>query len=614
MYCIVYSTKIQKNLRQLSKSHHSISIILSLFLFLCLEMEETPKFSSSFHMKEEEETNLEKALEILTSLISSSYSTQCFPLKWQLIRAKLEELHSSLSHVTITPNSDPSPFVQSFISTLDEIRLVAVHSSDKSYNGGRLLLMSNLSKIISMLDFHIKELLETFSPGVDLAHSHAIVPVKPVVGARLDYIKFFIKDMFSRLAIASSDVKAQTLATLGEFLSEDERYVQILTQEIDDGIEILVNLLESEDVVIKEEALGVVSVIAGFGLYRGSLVRAGVMGPLVCALEKGGTVLGKERAVHALSKLTENSENVWSFLAHGGVSEIVLNLKCSKADAIVSTDDLISSIFVIMRNLIRVDEIKRFVVDEGAVQVLINLLKMKQLQENCKIRVVELLGEIYCNDEMNKRKIVDESLIASLIELLDPNLPFCLKTREVSLKFIQSLLPYFVPDAALVRCIVFYLKIEDSTIQESALKIVWQLCKVSDQYKHSISESGVLIELLQLVGAKSFQVREMAAETISNLATANHVRQTFMQDEESLKELMRLLDPNESKSATTKFLLSVLMSLSESSYGRIKIISSGYVGNLEKLAEFGESDAKKIMKKLSTSSRFQSVFGKIWSL
>lgn len=572
-------------------------------------MEETPKFSS-VHMKKE--TNFENALEQLTSLISSSYSTQSFPLKWQLIRAKLENLCSSLNHATLTQNSDPFPFVQSLMSTLDEIQLVAVHSSDKSYNGGRLLLMSNINKIISKLNFHILELSETFSPGVYLAHSHAIVPAKPAIGASLDYIKFYIRDIFSRLTIAGSDVKAQTLTTLGEFLSEDERHVQILTQEMDDAIESLVDLLESEDVGIKEEALGVVSVTAGFDSYKGSLARAGVMGPLVHALEKGGTLLGKERAVNALSKLTDNSENVWSFSAHGGVSAIVLNLDCTE-DEIVSSSELIGSICVIMRNLIRVNEIKRFIVDEGAIRALINLINMKLLQENCKIQLVELLGEICCHDEMNKRKTVDEGLIGSLAELLDPNLSFCLKTREVSLMFIELLLPYFAPDAALVKCIVFYLKIEDSTIRELALKIVWKLCKVSDQYKCSIGESGSLIELLHLVSAKSFEAREMAAETISNLASVNYVRETFIKDENSLKELMRLLDLNESKSTTTKFLLSALMSLAESKYGRIKIISSGYIGNVEKLAEFGESDAKNIMKKLSRN-RLQSIFSKIWSL
>jgi hypothetical protein len=572
-------------------------------------MEETPQFNS-FDINEE--TNLEKALELLKSLISSSYSTQCFPLKWQLIRAKLEELRSGLNHATISQNSALSPFVQSLVSALDEIQMVLVHSSDKSYNGGRLLLMSNLNRVICMLDFYIKGLSETFSPGFDLAHSHEIVLLKPVVGARLDYIKFYIRDIFARLKIASSAVKAQTLLTLREFLSEDERYVQILTQEKDDGIDILVNFLESEDVVIEEEALGVVLVIAGFDSFRGYLARTGVMGPLVHTLEKGGTILGKERAVHTLSKLTENSDNVWSFMAHGGISAIILNLNCSE-DGTISSNELISSIFLIMRNLTRVDEIKQFMVDEGAIRVLVNLLKMKQLQENCKIWVVKLLDEISWNDETNKRKMVDESLIVSLTELVDPNLPFCPKTREVSLKFLQSLLPYFAPDATLVRCVIFFLKIEDSTIRESALKILWQLCKVSDQYISSIGESGVLTDLLHLAGAKSFQVPEMAAEIISNLASANHVRQTFMQDENSLKELMRLLDPNESKSPTTKLLLSALMSLSESSYGRMKIIGSGYVGNLEKLAEIGESDARKILKKLS-SNRFQSVFSKIWSL
>ncbi|KAJ1703988.1 hypothetical protein LUZ63_003767 [Rhynchospora breviuscula] len=571
-------------------------------------MEEAVGFSS-FHMKEE--TNLEEALELLTSLISSSHSTQCFPLKWQLIRAKLEELRSSLHHATIGQNSDLFPFAQSLVSTLDEIQLAAVHSSNKSHNGGRLLLISNLNKVISMLDFHINE-LSIFSPGVLLSHSHAIVPAKPAAAAKLDYIKFYIRDIFSRLTIASLDVKAQTLATLGELLSEDERYVRILTQEIDDGIGILVNLLENEDVGIMEEAVGVVLVIAGFDSYKGYLVKAGSMGPLVHALEKRGTVQGKERVIQVLIKLTENSENVWSFSAHGGVSAIVQNLNCAE-DAIVNSSELISSICVIMRNLIRVDEIKRFMVDEGAIQVLINLLKMKQLQEIYKIQLLGLLGEISFNDEKNKMKMVEESLIVSLTELVDPNLPFCLKTREVSLKFIGSLVPYLAPDAGLVRCIVFYLKFDENPIRESALKIVCQLSKVSDEYRRLIGEAGSLIELVQLVGSKLVQVRQMAAETISNLVSINHVRQLFLQDENNSKELMRLFDSNESKSATTKFLLSALMSLSESSCGRIQIIASGYICNLEKMVEFGESDAKKIMKKLS-NSRFQSLVSKIWSL
>jgi hypothetical protein len=45
----------------------------------------------------------------------------------------------------------------------------------------------------------------------------------------------------------------------------------------------------------------------------------------------------------------------------------------------------------------------------------------------------------------------------------------------------------------------------------------------------------------------------------------------------------------------------------------MKIIASGFVGKFWKLAEIGDSHAKKILRKLS-SSRFQSVYNKIWSL
>ncbi|KAJ3679434.1 hypothetical protein LUZ60_017445 [Juncus effusus] len=601
--------QIQKRIASKFPIHNSLtlsSILHNLERKRCAQIIK-PNF---FFLLMEEET-LEKFLDLLGSLLSSCHSVHFFQLKWQLIRDKLEELSSILHNSSYTTNSFLSPFVQSLFPTLNQIQLVEVECSDESYNGGRLLLKSNLDKIISNLDFHIEKLTEICSSSVNSVQSQAIVPAKPVIGTvDLDYVKFYINDIFSRLRIGSLDVQARTLSTLGEFLNENERYVKFWMQEIENGIGFLVNFLENEDTEVKEEAMRVVLVISQFDSYREALVKTGVIAPLVQFLERGNK-LQKENSVFILSRLTENSDNVWSFSAHGGVSAIINN--CRDLDGIISSE-MICSGCVILKNLMRIEEIKRFIIDEGAILVLISLLKLREIHEICKIQLVDLLNEMGSNDDEIKQKMASElGFFETIIQLLDPNTPFSWKAREVSLRAIESFAQNIPPNFGFINWIILYLNHEESIIQELALKIISKLSKISDEFKISIGKLGAITSLIKLLDSKSSEIREISCRTIFNLVSVNMNRQIFLQDENNVKELMRLLDPSEGKSVFMKYILSIVMILAESRNGRRKIINCGYICNLEKLEELGVLDAKRIMKKLFVS-RLQNIVSKIWSM
>ncbi|KAK4386634.1 hypothetical protein Sango_2534000 [Sesamum angolense] len=104
----------------------------------------------------------------------------------------------------------------------------------------------------------------------------------------------------------------------------------------------------------------------------------------------------------------------------------------------------------------------------------------------------------------------------------------------------------------------------------------------------------------------------MAAETLSSMLIVPKNRKKFVQNDQNVQVLLQMLDPGEVNSGNKKLLLSILMSLTSSNSARKKILSSGYLKSIEKLAEAEVSDAKKIVRKLS-SNRFGSMLsGLFW--
>ncbi|KAL0300762.1 UNVERIFIED_CONTAM: hypothetical protein Sradi_6353000 [Sesamum radiatum] len=567
--------------------------------------------SSLVYQSSTEKPRLKQAIVLISSLISLSHTIKVFTAKWQTVRNKLEELFSNLTAIENCESSENlslSIAVESILATLKNCDELAKQCLEFSYSG-KLLMQSDLDMLSAKLDAHIKSLSDIYAAGL-LTQSNAIVVSRPSVSASKDDIRFYINDLQSRLKIGSSDMKKQALEAFNEVIQLDERYVKIAV-EIDGFIYLLVNFLDSQESDIQEEAAKAVSLIAGFQSYKSVLIGAGIIAPLIRVLESG-TDLSKEFAARCLMKVTENSDNAWSVSAHGGVTAL-LKICCNSSHC---GSELIALACGVLKNLVGVEEIKRFVVEEGAISEFVELARSKD--EVIHICSLDLLQTMAYRDESIRKMIIEEGGISALVRILDPKSSVSTKAREVAFRGIASICfssensISILLNCAFMDHILYFLRYGEVSVQELALKAAFWLCGTSEEAKKVMGDAGFMPVLVKFLDSKSFEIREMAAETLSSMLIVPKNRKKFVQNDQNVQVLLQMLDPGEVNSGNKKLLLSILMSLTSSNSARKKILSSGYLKSIEKLAEAEVSDAKKIVRKLS-SNRFGSMLsGLFW--
>lgn len=469
-------------------------------------------------------------------------------------------------------------------------------------------MQSDLDILSTKFDNHINNLSKIHSAGLMHTHNYSIVVSRPGLSASKEDMKFYMKDLLSRLKIGDTHMKKEALFALDEAIHADKKYVKILL-EINCFISLMVNFLGSRDIEIQEEATKVVSVIAGVESYRGVLLGGGIISPLIKVLESGSGV-GKEFSMRSLMKFTENSDNAWSVSAHGGVT--VLVKICSNCD---SGGELVSLACALLKNLVGVEEIRRFMVEEGSIGVFIKLVRSKdEVSQISSIKFLQVIGSV---DESIRHLIIQQGGVRVLVRVLDPKSSFSSKSREVALEGIVNLCPKSVFSLhVLINCgfmdhIQYFLRYGVVSDQEMGLKAACWLCGTSEEAKRAMGDAGFMTELVKFLDAKSSQIRDMAVEILSGLVLFPRNRKRFVQNDQSVGMIMGLLNSAEANSGNRKLLLSIVMSLTSCNSGRKKIVNSGYLKNIEKLADSEDSDAKKIVKKLSTK-RFFNIFSGIW--
>jgi hypothetical protein len=205
--------------------------------------------------------------------------------------------------------------------------------------------------------------------------------------------------------------------------------------------------------------------------------------------------------------------------------------------------------------------------------------------------------------------------------------------------------------AGFLDSVLSLLRTGDTTLQHCALKAGHRLCLVSEEIRKAMGDARFMRELVSVlsVSSKSPEAREMAAESLCALVSVHRNRKRFVQeDRDDVARVLQLLGSGDEEKLTPakRFLLSTVMRLADSSFGRRKILSSEHVRhkqhtptyqqpiiacflaailrffcymlvrsfdrNLEKLAEADVLDAKRIVKRLG-GSRLRSIFHGIWS-
>ncbi|PIN05559.1 hypothetical protein CDL12_21896 [Handroanthus impetiginosus] len=491
-----------------------------------------------------EKPRLKQAIILISSLISLSHSIKPFTSRWQSIRNKLEELLSNLTAIENCESSENlslSIAVESILATLKNCDELARRCLDFSYSG-KLHMQSDLDMVSAKLDTHIKSLSDIYAVGL-LTQSYAIVVSRPSVSASKDDIRFYINDLLSRMKIGSSDMKKEALVAFNEVIQEDERYVKIAV-EVDGFINSVVNFLDFQGIEVQEEAAKVVCLIAGFQSYKSVLISAGIIAPLIRVLESGNG-LSKEFAARCLMKVTENSDNVWSVSAHGGVTVL---LKICSDDSNCGSE-LISLACGVLKNLVGVEEIKRFMVEEGAIGELIELVRSKD--ETIQISSLDLLQAMAYRDESIREIIIEQGGIVALVSVLDPKSLVSTKTREVAFRGIANIC--FSSEKSIITLINYafmdhilhFLRFGELSVQELALKAAFWLCGTSEEAKKVMGDAGFMPVLVKFLESKSFEIREMAAETLSNMLIVPKNRKKFVQNDQNVGVLLQMLDPAE---------------------------------------------------------------------
>ncbi|KAL9236718.1 hypothetical protein vseg_011354 [Gypsophila vaccaria] len=557
---------------------------------------------------------LRRTIDDVTSLITLSHTIRVFSVKWQLIRKRLEELISGLNALENTRVGSCDRRIIDLVSlvsnTVRESNDLGLRCVNVSYSG-KLLMQSDLDKIIAKFDVCVDKFSSFYHNDGIISGGLALVVSRPNVGANREDMRFYVNDLLNRLKIGDLRMKKDALSSLNEVVLEDEKYVKIVVEH-GDFMLMLASCLDSNDGCIREEAAVVVGVISGFECYKGVLVVSGLVGPLIRVVESG-SLKAKEYSIRSLLKLTENGDNAWALSAHGGVTAL-LNL-CSRDECDGDgKHDLVGPSCLVLRNVVVVEEIKRFVIEDGAVSTFIKLVKGRN--EMAQIGAAEFLQSLAFGDESVCHMVIKEGGARALVRLLDPKSSCSFKLREAALRAIENLCFSSLERVDLLISygfmdhLLYFLRRGDISIQELSLKSASRLCGMSEQARKSMGDVGFMPEFVKFMEAKSYVIREMAAEALCSMVLLPRNRKKFSNDDHNVVIVLQLLDSKDGNSGYLKFLLSILLSLCNCNHARRTISHSGYVKNIQKLAESGVSDAKKIIRKLSTN-RFKNLLNGI---
>ncbi|RCV13505.1 hypothetical protein SETIT_2G352300v2 [Setaria italica] len=577
----------------------------------------------------DEQGMLAEALDAISSLVSASLSATLFPLKWQLIRDRLNRLHAGLADITVTGADDDNgeDRCDAFASLLRDVAATArealelvPRSQGRHYGGGKLRLRSDLDVLAAALDAHVARLDEVYASGA-LTRARALVVPRPGAGATRDDVRFYVRDLFARLRAGGAEMRREAAAALGEALRDDEKCVRVVASDVPDGVGVLVSLLECPDPRVQEEALEAVSVIAGSDAHRGDLVVGGVIAPVVRVLDAGAgsTAAAKERAARVLCSSPRTR------IMPGPSPRTVASRRCStcaRTTARAAASSCARRAGCCGASQAWTRSGSTWWPTRAPCRALVSLSQGAATDDAARIQAMELLAAIASGDSSAREAVIQEGAVESLVRALDPSSPTrSSKAREVALRAIDAicLSPPTSTDrllaAGFLDRVLSLLRNGDTTLQHCALKAAHRLCQVSEEIRKAMGDAGFMPEMVSVLrAAKSPEAREMAADTLCAMVSVHRNRKRFVQDDRNVAQVLQLLGPEEEKPTPAKrLLLSTLMHLTDSSSGRRKIMSSEHVRNLEKLAETNVPDAKRIVKKLG-GSKLRSIFHGIWSL
>ncbi|KAK7349568.1 hypothetical protein VNO77_07027 [Canavalia gladiata] len=538
------------------------------------------------------------ALELVPVAVAKAREVKGFPGRWKMIVSKLEQIPSRLSdlssHPCFSKNALCKEQLQAVSKTLKEAIELAELCVKEKYEG-KLRMQSDLDALTGKLDLNLKDCGLLIKTGV---LGEATLPLAVLSSMEESDIATLgsIRELLARLQIGHLEAKHRALDTLYDVMREDEKNVLAVLGR--SNVAALVQLLTATSPRIREKTVMVICSLVESGSCENWLVSEGVLPPLIRLVESGSAV-SKEKATVSLQRLSMSAETTRAIVGHGGVRPLIELCQCGDS---VSQ----AAAACTLKNVSAVPEVRQALAEEGIVKVMINLLSCGILLGS-KEYAAECLQNLTASNENLRRCVILEGGVRSLLAYIDGPLP-----QESAVGALRNLVGSVSEETlvslGLIPRLVHVLKTTGSLgAKQAAASVICRVCS-SMEMKKMIGEAGCIPLLIKMLEAKANGAREVAAQAISSLMVLSQNCREVKKDDQSVPNLVQLLDPCPQNTAK-KYAVSCLGSLSSSKKCKKLMISYGAIGYLKKLTEMEIPGAKKLLERLERG-KLRSLFSR----
>ncbi|KAH7664597.1 Armadillo-like helical-containing protein [Dioscorea alata] len=543
-------------------------------------------------------TLLAHAQHLVPIALEKARGTTGFAARWSTIISKLERVPSCLSDLSTHPcfskNALCREQLQSISKTLsDTIELAGCCSIPaQPIPVGKLQMQSDLDALSGKLDLNLRDCALLVKTGV---LGDATLPSVIARSGELEPARWNAQELLARLQLGHAEAKHQALDGLLDAMRDDEKNVLAVLGR--SNVSSIVQLLAATSPKIKEKAVTIVSLLVESGSCDHLLVIEGVV-PALIRIAESGSLVGREKAVISLQRLSLCVDTARMIARHGGIHPLIEI--CAAGDSISQ-----SAAACALKNLSAVPELRQALADEGVIRAMISMLDCG-IVLGSKEYAAECLQNLTASNDNLRRSVVSEGGVRSLLSYLDGPSP-----PESAISALRNLIGSVSTDTlvslGLLPRLIIVLKDGSISAQQTAASVVCKLAN-SVEMKRLLGELGCVPLLVKMLETKINTAREAAVQALATLITCQCNSRELKKDEKSVPNLVQLLDPSPLNSAK-KYAVTCLLCLSSSKRCRKLMISYGVIGYLKKLSEMDVPGSKKLIGRLERG-KLRSLFSR----
>ena len=529
--------------------------------------------------------------------VGAATAAEGFPGRWKAIAAKLGTLPARLSDLSSHPcfarNALCRELLHSVAATLADAAELASRCRGPPRDG-KLQTQSAIDALGARLDVNLRDCALLVRTGV-LSDSDASAVTAPAT-AQAD-----VRELLARLQIGHAEAKSRAVDGLLDALNRDEKSVVSLLGRA--NVSALVQLLTAPAPKAREKAAMVICRLAesGGGACEGLLVSEGALPPLIRLAESGSSLVGREKAVLTLQRLSASPDVARAIAGHGGVRPLIEI--CQTGDSVSQ-----SAAAGALKNLSAAPEARQALADEGIVRVMVSLLDYGTVLGS-KEHAADCLQNLTSGGDSFRRAVAHDGGLRSLLLYLDAPSPQESAVRALG-NMVDAISPDTIVSLGVLPRLAHALRAGSTGAQQAAAAAICRIAASgSKDMKRMVGEHGCIPLLVRMLEAKSAGAREVAAQAVASLAAghpgnAREVRR----DERSVPSLVQLLDPSPANTAK-KYAIACLATLSPAKRCKKLMVSHGAIGYLKKLSDMEVAGARDLLERLEERGKLRSIFG-----